>query len=120
MRKINYPLIISDFDGTLLGSDGAVSDATKRKIDEYIAAGGTFGICTGRMFTSILPRARELGLKGLVASYQGSVITDIKGGKNQHLAYCLKKYLVYFLYVIDLLKKRYKDLFSKYAETSAF
>jgi hypothetical protein len=45
---------------------------------------------------------------------------DIKGGKNQHLAYCLKKYLVYFLYVIDLLKKRYKDLFSKYAETSAF
>ena len=81
MRKINYPLIISDFDGTLLGSDGAVSDATKRKIDEYIAAGGTFGICTGRMFTSILPRARELGLKGLVASYQGSVITDIESGK---------------------------------------
>ena len=43
---------------------------------------------------------------------------DIKGGKNQRLAYFLKKYLVYFLYVIDVLKKRYKDLFSKYAETN--
>ena len=45
---------------------------------------------------------------------------DIKGGKNQRLAYFLKKYLVYFLYVIDLLKKRYKDLFLKYEKTSAF
>ena len=80
MRKIKYPLIISDFDGTLLRSDGTISETTKKKIDEYIAAGGTFGICTGRMFTSILPRARELGLKGLVASYQGSVITDIESG----------------------------------------
>lgn len=80
MRKIKYPLIISDFDGTLLRSDGTISETTKKKIDEYIAVGGTFGICTGRMFTSILPRARELGLKGLVASYQGSVITDIESG----------------------------------------
>ncbi len=81
MRKINYPLIISDFDGTLVRSDGTIAAKTKRTIDEYIAAGGTFGICTGRMFTSILPRARELGLKGLVASYQGSVITDIESGE---------------------------------------
>lgn len=81
MRKINYPLIISDFDGTLLRSDGTIAPDTKAAIDEYIAAGGTFGICTGRMLTSILPRARELGLKGLVASYQGSVITDIESGK---------------------------------------
>jgi len=41
-----------------------------------------------------------------------------KARKNRRLAYFLKKYLVYFLYVIDVLKKRYKDLFSKYAETN--
>ena len=81
MRKINYPLIISDFDGTLLRTDGTISAETKSAIDGYIAAGGTFGICTGRMTGSILPRAKELGLKGLVSSYQGSVITDIESGK---------------------------------------
>ncbi|MFR1554710.1 MAG: HAD hydrolase family protein, partial [Coriobacteriales bacterium] len=53
---------------------------TKLAIDGYIAAGGTYGICTGRMTGSILPRAKELGLKGLVASYQGSVVSDIVSG----------------------------------------
>ena len=80
MRKINYPLIISDFDGTLLRSDGTIAPETKLAIDGYIAAGGKFGICTGRMTGSILPRAKELGLKGLVASYQGSVVSDIESG----------------------------------------
>lgn len=80
-RKINYPLIISDFDGTLLRSDGTIAPETREAIAGYVAAGGTFGICTGRMYTSILPRARELGLKGPVASYQGSVIADIESGK---------------------------------------
>ena len=81
MKKINYPLIVSDFDGTLVRSDGTIAEETRKTIDEYIACGGTFGICTGRMLTSILPRARELGLKGLVASYQGSVVADIESGR---------------------------------------
>lgn len=80
-QKIGYPLIISDFDGTLLRTDGTIAPETQKAISGYIADGGTFGICTGRMYTSILPRARELGLKGLVSSYQGSVISDIESGK---------------------------------------
>ena len=59
MRKINYPLIISDFDGTLLRTDGDDRRRNETAIDGYIAAGGTFGICTGRMTGSILPRARK-------------------------------------------------------------
>jgi hypothetical protein len=81
MQKINYSLIISDFDGTLLRSDGTISSETKRAIDQYIADGGTFGVCTGRMTSSIQPRAKELGLKGLLASYQGAVVTEIETGK---------------------------------------
>lgn len=61
MRKINYPLIISDFDGTLLRSDGTIAPETKLAIDGYIAAGGKFGICTGRMTGSILPRRKSSG-----------------------------------------------------------
>ncbi|MBQ8375158.1 MAG: HAD family phosphatase [Clostridia bacterium] len=81
MRKINYPLIISDFDGTLLRTDETVSIETKRAIENYIEAGGCFAISTGRTLASILPLARSLGLKGLVSSFQGSVIADIESGK---------------------------------------
>lgn len=81
MKNLNYSLIISDFDGTLVRSNGEIAPETKASIDRFIAAGGRFCICTGRMLTSILPRAKELGLKGLVAAYQGSVIADIESGE---------------------------------------
>ncbi len=76
MRKINKKLIVSDFDGTLLNSSHTISEKVKKAINEYVANGGIFAVCTGRMLKSILPRVRELGLKGLVVAYQGSVIAD--------------------------------------------
>lgn len=81
MRKIYKQLIISDFDGTLVRSDNTVSEKVKNAIDEYVSCGGIFAVSTGRMLRSILPRVRELGLKGLVAAYQGSVIAEIESGK---------------------------------------
>ena len=81
MKTINKRLIISDFDGTLADSQNTVSDIVRQAIDEYVSCGGIFAVCTGRMLCSILPRVRELGLKGLVAAYQGSVIADIESGK---------------------------------------
>ncbi|MCD7728610.1 MAG: Cof-type HAD-IIB family hydrolase [Clostridia bacterium] len=81
MRKINYRLIVSDFDGTLLPRDGIIPERVKNAINEYVENGGIFAVCTGRMTASILPRVRELGLKGLVVAYQGTVIADIESGK---------------------------------------
>lgn len=81
MRKIKYPLIVSDFDGTLVNDDGTIAESNKKAINEYIAAGGTFAISTGRMPAGILARARELGLKGLVCCCQGANIMDIESGE---------------------------------------
>ncbi len=79
---INYDLFLSDFDGTLVRSDGTVSERARRAIEDYRARGGIFAVCTGRMLTSILPRVRELGIEeGLVAAYQGALIADVKTGK---------------------------------------
>ena len=78
MRKINYPLIVTDFDGTLVKSDGMISKETQKSIAEYINNGGHFVISTGRMPSGILPRARELGLKGMLSCGQGAVILDIE------------------------------------------
>ena len=81
MRKINYRLIVSDFDGTLVSDDGTISEENKNAIARYVADGGAFAISTGRLHYSILDRARELGLKGLVACCQGTIIMDIESGK---------------------------------------
>ena len=78
MRKINYPLIISDFDGTLVNDDGTISEKNKNAIAQYVAAGGTFAISTGRLPSGILERAKELGLKGTVCCCQGAIILDIE------------------------------------------
>ena len=77
-QKINYSLIVSDFDGTLVKSDGSVSEFSKQTIREYIENGGVFAISTGRMPAGILPRAKELGLTGFVCCGQGAAIVDIQ------------------------------------------
>lgn len=78
MRRINYPLIVSDFDGTLVNSDGSISEKNKKAITEYVEAGGAFAISTGRLPAGILSRAKELGLKGKVCCCQGAIILDIE------------------------------------------
>ena len=80
-RKINYPLIVSDFDGTLVHKDGTISNENKEKISAYIQAGGKFAISTGRLPAGILPRVRELGLTGMVCCCQGAIIMDIETGQ---------------------------------------
>ncbi len=81
MKKLNYKLIVSDFDGTLITDDQQILPEVRSAIKNYIDCGGIFAVCTGRMTCSILPRVRELGLKGLVVAYQGTVIADIESGK---------------------------------------
>jgi len=81
MKRINCKLIVSDFDGTLLNTKYTISQTVKDAINEYVSAGGIFAVCTGRMLKSILPRVRELGLKGFVAALQGTVIADIETGE---------------------------------------
>lgn len=81
MKNLNYKLIVSDFDGTLIDGNQQVPSKVKAAIDEYIANGGVFAVCTGRILYCILPRVRELGLKGFVVASQGTVIADIESGK---------------------------------------
>ncbi len=81
MKKINCGLIVSDFDSTLTTDEHTVPENVKRAISEYVAAGGIFAVCTGRMLRSILPEVRSLGLKGVVVAYQGTVIADIESGQ---------------------------------------
>ena len=75
---MKYKAIFSDFDGTLYRSDYTISQANKDAIQRYIEAGGHFILATGRLFQSILPKAKELGLRGDLICYQGAGIYDIE------------------------------------------
>lgn len=80
---MKYDLFLSDFDGTLVRADGTISQKNIEAITKYREKGGVFAVVTGRMPSSILPRLKELGLtEGLVVSYQGATVTDIKTGKT--------------------------------------
>lgn len=74
---MKYKLIASDFDDTLYDHINGVSGRTLETIKKYIAKGGRFVIVTGRMFSSIIQQARQLGLKGEIVAYQGALICDI-------------------------------------------
>jgi hypothetical protein len=78
---MRYRLFCSDFDGTLVRGDGTVSEKNRNAIEAYKKAGGIFAVCTGRGLPSILPRVRELNIKGLVVACQGAVIAEIESGK---------------------------------------
>lgn len=78
---MKYKLFCSDFDGTLVRADGTISENTKEEIARFCEAGGIFTVVTGRMTSSILPRVKEFASEGIVVSYQGAVVSDIKTGK---------------------------------------
>ena len=81
---MKYKLLASDFDNTLLRSDGTVSRDTLDAIRKYQSLGGKFLICTGRMFASIRREASLLGISGDVIAYNGGIVGDIDTGEIKY------------------------------------
>jgi len=81
MPKINYPLIVSDFDMTFTNSKNEVPAPVVEAVNKYCSLGGVFAVCTGRILACIRPRLKQMGLGGLVVACQGSQIAEIQSGK---------------------------------------
>jgi Cof subfamily protein (haloacid dehalogenase superfamily) len=60
--KEGKKIFFSDLDGTLLTSDKRVSEKTKIALDEFVAAGNHFAICTGRGIDNVITVAEKLGI----------------------------------------------------------
>lgn len=56
---LNYQIIASDLDGTLLDSQMKLSEENKAAIEAYTALGGQFVASTGRSFSEICEAVRE-------------------------------------------------------------
>jgi Cof subfamily protein (haloacid dehalogenase superfamily) len=81
-------VVAADLDGTLLPllTDGrqALSPLTVATAHTLSRIGITTILVTGRMFSSAARFARELGLDGPVAAYQGALIRDVGAGHLIH------------------------------------
>ena len=70
-------LIALDLDGTLVGDDLLLRERTRAAIRNAIERGVAVSIVTGRMATSALRFARELGIRDPIVAYQGALIRAI-------------------------------------------
>jgi Cof subfamily protein (haloacid dehalogenase superfamily) len=67
-------LIALDIDGTLIGDDLVIGPDTRAAVEAAVARGVFVSIVTGRMVSSAMRFARELGLSAPVVGYQGALI----------------------------------------------
>ena len=77
-----YKAIISDYDGTLASKETGVCERNNKAITELVGKGFRFALCTGRMTASAMQIIKNLPIRPLVGSYNGSEITDSATGEK--------------------------------------
>ncbi|MGI6575943.1 MAG: Cof-type HAD-IIB family hydrolase [bacterium] len=81
---MTYRLLAVDIDGTLVGDDLSISDATQEALRSCAEQGMVVTLATGRMFQSALPYAQKLGLTAPLITYNGALIKDTGLGTIYH------------------------------------
>lgn len=81
-QALQYTLVVSDMDGTLLRDDKTVSERTLRAIRRFEAAGGRFTVATGRGVESATQYIRRLGLTTPLVLLNGCLVYDPVTGED--------------------------------------
>ena len=76
-RSRRIRLVALDLDGTVVGDDLRIRPRTVAAVRAAVDAGMAVAIVTGRMTSSALPFARELGLRGPIVGMQGALIREM-------------------------------------------
>lgn len=120
---MDYKLIVTDMDGTLLGSNHEVTEENKKALKEALDKGIHVTVATGRMYSSAKSHISFLNSKVPIIACNGALIKDsitneiiysnhIDKEKSLKILDILEKYKVYYQYYSeDLLmcKKIDKD-----------
>ena len=83
---MNYKMIATDLDGTLLYDVFTVSKENFEAIEKYAKMGGFVVPASGRCFLEIIPELRECKDIKYCISSNGAVITDITTGERDEVA----------------------------------
>ena len=95
-------LFVCDLDGVLVRENGQVRNEDIKEIQEFIAAGGDFVICTGRLDQDIQYIEEKIGVKGKFRiSQNGAVIKN----KNDEIVFHKTINQKYVSTINDILSK---------------
>jgi HAD-superfamily hydrolase, subfamily IIB len=103
MGKYDGYLLVSDMDGTIINSNGIISEENKEAIKYFINNGGEFTLATGRTLASAYRYIKDLPCELPVILYNGSKIYDYN-----------KKKIVYETFLEDEIKKILKLVKERY------
>ncbi len=78
-------LIALDIDGTLIGEDLTIGPRTRAAIRGALDRDVAVSLVTGRMVSSAMRFATELGLDGPIVGYQGGLIRSMPATDSRHL-----------------------------------
>jgi hypothetical protein len=78
----DFPLLVCDLDGTLLGPDGEVSSRTAVAIAGLRSAGVRTAVATGRIPQAISHLVRDLSLGGPQITMHGGLVMDLASGET--------------------------------------
>jgi hydroxymethylpyrimidine pyrophosphatase-like HAD family hydrolase len=75
--RVFFKLVACDLDGTLLGSDGTLSERTRRALTAVQAAGAMVVACTARPVRWVRPVAAQFGGASVAVCVNGAVTWDL-------------------------------------------
>ena len=96
MGKFNGVLIASDYDNTMVYTEGALRNGTppppisqknRDAITYFMAEGGTFSVVTGRSLPSFDKVRADIPMNGPTSLFNGAAIYDFRTGKYLHTAF---------------------------------
>ena len=76
MKTFEKTIILSDLDGTLIPRGGRVSMGNRAAIERFVAAGGRFGVATGRTPEAAGGYVRELPISAPSVFFNGAMLYD--------------------------------------------
>ncbi|MBQ0037485.1 MAG: HAD-IIB family hydrolase [Clostridiales bacterium] len=96
MGKFDGVLIASDFDNTVVYTEGAlragteqppVSQTNREAIEYFMAQGGIFSIATGRALPAFAPLADKIPMNGPTVLFNGAAIYDFSADRYLRTAF---------------------------------
>lgn len=99
---MKFKLVVTDMDGTLLNSEGQVSDENREVLEKLQNKGVHIAVATGRIYTSARIFARYLGIKTPIIACNGAIVREIE---NNEVIYASPMENQDVLKVIDVCRK---------------
>jgi Cof subfamily protein (haloacid dehalogenase superfamily) len=118
-----YKLVAIDIDGTLLNSNGELSERTRYAIKNALSKGINIVLTSGRMSNAVSAFSREIGANKFLIAENGASIIDLKDDKIIYSNYinkntvikildiCLENNIYYMIYTTrELIVKDIKHM----------